>query len=872
MNIIKSKIVSVALLCAFSVISSSLFALVKSPPEKAILPNGLRVIAVEDKSLPVVAAGIVFDTRVFYRNNRNSGLGRVYRSLLDSSGLKNESRFDFNARLEQVGIITEFGGGQDMFYSACNGNAEHLNVILESLLNLGFNLKPTAEDFARAKSEAVRYSVSTKKYPRSTGFMERMIWKDIYPDGAAECNSPISEQMLEKIQFEDLDAFTSSVFVPNNAVLVVVGDISASDVFKTSMKLFGELQAVTVDASIDGDSVKPEPKKSGKIENIEYLDIEETEVLLGFEAPGYNDPEMSSAFLWQAALHDINNSWLEYTVKKDFPELKNLYARYIPGRDNGIFVIGFTTSEADANSSTNFILTALGNLYMAPPKGIELRRIVEMMQLKNLEKRESRLERVYDLGFSEIMGNFRTAEGIAAAYSRVVPDDMQKLARKMFSSDRYSVRIIYPLKYQKAEEIAVKMQVLPNGAKVIVRNFSGSEVVGLTVLFGMDACAGNDENKKLARLVAEMIAGYINDSDNRHLNNQLDEVGASVVAAFGGDSLVLSARTQKQRLPELLDFLKKLILKPDFSEEFFLRSKNKILQRIEEESSNADHIVFNQLLDGMYPGMNFYSADFLKNDLDKITYAQAGKFYREWAVASNMYISAVGNFDSNKALELISRAFADFPQGKIAEATHCPSWVGMPLDKTEVKEVKLPANAEYAHIAAGFRMKQFLKLESHDELRTTFGANSVLSHLLFVSSNALIAQELKKIDAYRGLRGGYNTNQLFSIFSFSAAVPVEKLDEAKRVIENVIKRIPELDISRDNIRSAGQKINSFFNRALEKSDAQSRVFATFLANGLKTDFLEEIIGIYGSVSIDDVKKAARENFNHYFMVIGRPEK
>lgn len=871
MKIIKSDRIYLALIILFSLVTMQLSALVKSPPEKAILPNGLRVIVVEDKSLPVVAAGLIFNAHVFYQNNCNSGLGRIYRSLLDSAGFAAESRFDFNARLEKVGIINEFGGGQEMFYAACNGNADHLKLILESLYNLGFNLKPTAEDFNRAKDDAVRFAASVKKFPRSTGHMERMIWKDIYPDRSVECHAPISEELLAKAQIENLTDFTASIFVPNNAVLVVIGDVVASDVFAAAMKQFGSLQAPVIEAG-EARLASGTPVTSRKTEIIDYLDIEETEVLLGFEAPGYTSPDMPAAFLWQAALHDINNAWLELSVQKDFPELKNVYARYVPGREQGVFLIGFTSRDTNVNRPINSILTSLGNLYMTPPNGNEMRRITEMMQLKNLESRESRLERVFDLGFAELMGNFRIAEGIDAAYSRVTPTDLQRVAHQMFSSDRYSVRIIYPIKSQKAEEVPVKLANLANGSKIIVRSFPGSEVVGLTLLFGVDACATNENDRRMTRLVAEMIASFLNDNENRRLNNRLDDIGARVEAVFNNESLIISARTRKQKLPELLDFIKNTIVKPDFSEKIFKATRRKVLDRMDEEVTQPQTTVVNSLVEGLYPGMNLVFKNISHSDFENITYDQVSKFYREWAVASNLCISAVGNFDSDKTLELISSVFADFPTGKGIATSQCPAWVGSPLDKTEVREVQLPASSEHAYVAVGFRMKQFLSVNSQDELRSSFGANSVFSHLLFSSSNAIIAQELKKINAFHGLSGSYRTNKMFSVFSFYAAVPADKLDEARKTIENIVNRIPQMEVSAEDIQAAGQKMRSYFNRALERSDAQSAILASFLWNGLKADFLEEILSLYGSVTTEHVKKAARDNFNRYLMIIGRPQK
>lgn len=870
MKIINRKLSSLFLIGAFVLVNLNLMALVKSPPEKAILPNGLKVIVVEDKSLPVVAAGLIFNAAPYYLNNCNSGIGNIYKSLIESADFKNETRFDFNARLEKVGILSEFGGSQEMLYAACNGNKENLDLILESLFNLSFNLKPSVEVFDKAKDSALRHLKTSQKFPQSSGLMEKMIWKDLYPDLANDCHGPINQEMLEKAQLGHVDAFVASVLVPNNAVLVIIGDVSASDVFAASMKRFGELQAAAV--SVDEAPKVEAPAKSRKSENIDYFDIEETEVLLGFEAPGYTDPEMAAAFLWQAALHDINNSWLEYVVHKDFPELKNLFARYIPGRERGIFLIGFSSKEADANRPINSILNSLANLANDPPKGNELQRLVDRMQLKNLEKRESRLERVFDLGRAEIMGNYRIAEGSSAAFSRVVPEDMKKLASRMFASDRYSVRIVYPIKTQKAEETNVRLKTLDNGARLIVRNFPGSEVVGLTVTFGVDSCAPDIETQRMTRMVAEMVCAFINDNENRRLSNRLDDIGARMEANFTNESLLLIARTQKQKLPELLSFLKELLQKPEFSEKFFNNGKKKLLEKLEDDKANPLIILTAEIAAGLFPGLNYYSPRLERSDVDKITYAQVEKFYREWAVASNLCVSAVGNFDAEKTLSLLDKTFADMPKGKAVNVSQCPDWVSTPLAKTEVKEVKLPASSEHAYIAVSFRMKQFLHLAIQEDLRSNFGANSVIAHILFGSSNALIAQELKKIDANRGLWGGYRTNQQFSVFSIYAAVPVEKVDEAKQAIEKVVSQIPALNVSQDDIVASGKKLKSFFNRALERSDAQSAVLASYLQNGLKEDFLEEMLSIYSAVTVEDVKKGAREQFNNYLMLIARPEK
>ncbi len=869
MKLINKRKTGLFLVCAFVLINFSVQALVKSPPEKAILPNGLKVIVVEDKSLPVVAAGLIINHAPHVFEHGNDGMGSIYQSLMGTADFKDESRFDFNAALEKVGISTTFAGGRRMLYVACNGNNDNLDVILKSLYKLSFELKPSVENFDQAKDAALRQLKTARKYPRTSGYMEQLAWNDLYPDHAHHGHGPIDQEKLEKLQFENVVEFADKVLRPNNAVLVIIGDVNASDVFKASMHQFGELKAAEID--LDKKIVEEKSTQSRKIENIDFYDIDETEVVIAFEAPGYNEPEMAAAYLWQAALYDINNSWLEYTIKKDFPELKNLFARYIYGRNRGIFVIGFTSKEADVNRPVNYLLNAVANIANDPPKNNELRRLVDMIQLKNLELRESRLDRAFELGMAEMMGNFRLAEGISAALSRVVPDDMKHLAEKMFSSDRYSVRIIYPIKTQKAEETNVRLKTLDNGARLIVRNFPGSEIVGLTITFGVDSCTPDRETQKMTRLVSEMVSAFINDSENRKLSSRLDDIGAKLEASFNTESLVLMGRTQKHKLPELLEFIRQLMNKPEFSEKFFRSAKSILIDKIEQEKADPIMVLTSEMAAGLFPGLNYFAPELTKEDVENVKFADIESFYRNWAVGSNLCVSAVGNFDADKTLQMLSQTFAGISKGNARTVSQCPDWVSQPLEKIEVKEVKLPASSEHAFIALGFRMKQFLKLNSQEELRENFGANSVMAHLLYSSSNALIPEELKKIDAYRGVWGTYRTSHQFSVFSIYAAVPVEKINEARTAIERVIAQIPALNISQDDIIASGKKLKSFFNRALERSDAQSAVLASFMQNGLKEDFIEEILGIYNSVNVNDVKKGSREHFNNYLMLIARPE-
>jgi predicted Zn-dependent peptidase len=273
----------------------------------------------------------------------------------------------------------------------------------------------------------------------------------------------------------------------------------------------------------------------------------------------------------------------------------------------------------------------------------------------------------------------------------------------------------------------------------------------------------------------------------------------------------------------------------------------------------------------MFPGLNFAKLydPIDEKAMQKLKFEDMRDFFSKWAVAPNVQIAVVGNFSVEKIAKVVVDEFADYSKGdgSLATSTVCPDWVNNPLEKTIVDEIKLPETSEKSIILVAYRMKKFIDLKNRDELRQNYGANSVLGHMLFYSRNSILATELKKNGIPGQLGGMYRTTRDFSVFSFFVVVPTEKIKESVEIVKNVVKEIPAMQVSKSDILASGKWTKAFFNRYLEGSDAQAGLMVSYLGYGLSQNFLSELLGIYESVTIEDVKKAAKENFKHYLMLI-----
>jgi predicted Zn-dependent peptidase len=864
---IKSYIVSF-LFCAL--IATASFALIKSPPEKAILPNGMRIIAVEDKSLPIVSAGLLFQFQSIGEKFDNSGIGDIAVKLIRDADTEDRSRFEINQHTEKLGLMPQYGSNLPVFFMGCQGPAENLSHIFTLFKDVGFKLKPTKDDFRQAKEHA-RSRLSTRKaFPLQTGYLEDQLWQDVYGLKGCGAGRFYTQENLSKLEFEDYKTFSRKLFVPNNAVLVVVGNINASDIFRESMKFFGQFKA----------SLKQENKVVSKKEAEtnkekvakEYLKIKKTQVVIGFEAPSMTSNDFPAAMLWQAALSDINDSWLHFKFGKEFPELSDLTAKYMPLKNNGLFVIRFSSSHPDVDRPIASLLSSLGSLDMSAPKGRELAKLVNIKQLEYLEKREVRLDRAFMLGVSELTKSYKLLDSITNALQRVEADDMKRTARKIFGSNKYSVRIAYPLKYQKPSDKNVAYEELDNGLKIIANNYPGSEIAGISLRFGIDSCSKAKNSKTISRMLSEFFQIHIN--ENEKISSKLDQIGAKLDAKIEDDSLIVIGKTQKKDLPELIRFIKQLIFnkeKKNKDKRDLRKVKERLIKRNNDRKGNIHYILYDEVVKRLFPGLEAISFQLDEEKIQKVTYQEVVNYHKNWAVASNMQCAVVGNFDPEQITKLIADEFKDLPRGNPQELSECPAWLNSPLKKTIEEEVSLPCGIDHATIVVAYRMKTMLNLKNKKDLIEHFGVNSVLAHVLFSSRNSIIARELDKINANLGVGGSFKSGASSAVFNFYASVPLDKVDQAKQVIKNVLASIPDLNVSQNDILSSGKIVKTIFNMVLQKSDYQAATMVQFLGYGLDHNYISELMSVYDQVTIEDVKKGARENFKNYLMLIAKPK-
>lgn len=207
-------------------------------PFETTLPNGLKVVIFEDSRLPLVSFRLAFPLGDVYDPADGIGLTSAVTSMLDE-GTENRTSKQFADEVERLGANVSANSTSDNTIIAASALSLYSTDILELLADIVLN--PTFPE-----SELNLYKQNTiegLKFQRSqAGFLAdeqtARILYDSHPYGIV---SPTAAD-IEKLTSEKLAAHHKKMFTPNNATLIVVGNLEKENLLKEIEETFGNWQ------------------------------------------------------------------------------------------------------------------------------------------------------------------------------------------------------------------------------------------------------------------------------------------------------------------------------------------------------------------------------------------------------------------------------------------------------------------------------------------------------------------------------------------------------------------------------------------------------------------------------------------------------
>jgi zinc protease len=224
------------------------------PYEVRTLANGLRVIVVSHHEQPAVSVRLIVRAGAAQDPRGKAGLATLAASLLDQ-GTATRSAADIADTIDYVGGALGTGSGTDLSFVNVLVLKDSFELAMDLAADIVRNPAFEAAEIERQRQQmlsALQVNHQDPEYLAGV-VIDRLVY-GFHPYGVPSAGTPESVAGLSR---EDLVAFHGTWFAPNNALLAIVGDLTAEEAFKGAERAFGAWRRAEVPAAVFGEPPDP---------------------------------------------------------------------------------------------------------------------------------------------------------------------------------------------------------------------------------------------------------------------------------------------------------------------------------------------------------------------------------------------------------------------------------------------------------------------------------------------------------------------------------------------------------------------------------------------------------------------------------------
>ena len=408
-------------------------------PVEQTLSNGLRVIVVERRESPLVSAQLIIKNGGEVDPPELAGLADMTANLL-TKGTQTRDATQIAQQIESLGATLEAGARWDSSFANLSVMSSKVSPAMEILADVVRRPTFKSEEVERLRQQSLDAVTLAMGDP---GAIARLVAARVV-FGDSPYGHPISgtTESLTRITAADIAKMHSRYYRPDNAILIIGGDIGAKDGFALATKYFGDWPKPTTPLPVLSAAMETAPSKTGRVVVIDKPDAGQAAVYLA--RPGINrkDPNYFPGIVANSVLNGYSGRLnQEIRIKRglSYGAGSSLDAR----RDVGPFLASAQTKNESGAQVADLLLGEIGRLSSAPPADVELtpRKAVLIGGFsRNLETASGLVGQVGALAFhglslDEINRYINDVQAISSA-------DVQKFASKTLDAKTSNIIIV----------------------------------------------------------------------------------------------------------------------------------------------------------------------------------------------------------------------------------------------------------------------------------------------------------------------------------------------------------------------------------------------------------------------------------------------
>ena len=654
------------------------------------LDNGLRLIIHEDHKAPIVAVNIWYHVGSKNEVKGKTGFAHLFEHLM-FNGSENYND-EFFKPFERVGATSMNG---TTYFDRTNYFENVPNTALDMALwmesdRMGHMLGAITQE----RLDEQRGVVQNEKRQGDNqpyGMVQYHLLEGIFPEDHPYSWSTIgSMEDLDSASLEDVHKWFKKYYGPNNAVIVIAGDVQSDQVFEKVKKYFGDIKPSAPVDKMKEWTVRLDTDKREIIRD----DVPQIKIHKAWGGPSFRNLDSDILQLADLILTSGKTSRLYNRLVYKDQIATDVDSYQFSGDIGGFYYIEASVQpNGDHELVKKAINEELERFLKDGPSKSEMRRA--KMKLRSSFLRG--LEKVGGFGGkSDILAQNAVYTGDPGYYKKSLEmienasrEDIMSVANEWLSRGTYNLEVHPTEKLVSNEEgvdrssvpvtetfpeskfIKFQKETLSNGLNLVVAKQENIPIVSFNLLLDAGYAADQYSAPGTSSMVMSMLDEGTEKMDALEISDRASEIGAIISSGAGIDTSSVSMNALRENLDDSLKLYSEIILEPSFPDRELERIRNQKLAQIQQEKNQPFGIALRVLPELLYGESHAYSLPLTGSGTEEsvmqIDRQSLINYHNEWFKPNNATMIIVGDVEMDQMKPMLEKHFKNWKSGIVPE-------------------------------------------------------------------------------------------------------------------------------------------------------------------------------------------------------------
>lgn len=858
------------------------------------LSNGLQVVVLEDHSCPVVAVQVWYHVGSKNEDPQRQGFAHMFEHMM----FRGTDRLGPKAHMD---LLRQIGGDCNAYTSF--DQTVYVQKVPSNQLELTLWLEAERMAFLKVDDESFYTERAVVEEERRLGLnrpygtvLERVL-PTVFRDSTYRWATIGQIPHLRKATIDELMRFWETYYVPNNATLVVVGDVKADEVLNLAEKYFA-----WIPRGEDPPRPQPEPDQNEPRE-ITISEPKGPLTLTGivYRAAPMTSPDDAAIDVLGTILGGGESSRLHKELVKDKEISIGAFSAPLGLEQAGVIGVGAAVKPfGDKDAVLKSLREQVEKIKSVPITAEELAKAKQQLLKSQVTSAMTVESKAHLLGtYATLYRDLPRVNRRADEIEAVTIEDVQRVANQYLTENRSTTVVVEPsfgemlksLIKGKDDEgaapttkptenrvaqrqgpkshairptdfpaapplhallsefpnVAREEKTLDNGLKVVVVPNTELPLVSMTLGIKFGAWTDDPQRPGAASMAAGMITQGTENYTSDDLAKELESSAISLGGAVSLDSGTVGASCMKDQIDRAMRLLAEVVRRPTFPEKDFKRSKEQLVSSLSVSSATPSYLADREMrlrVWGDHPYARAASGEV--GDVRKLKPDDLKQWWKTYARPDTCVLYIAGDVTPQQGFELAARYLGDWKADGAAPSPAAPQ--APERRPTSIFLVNKPGTVQ-----SEIRVAQVgITRENPD-----YQPARVLSQIFGGSFGSRLNESLRvKQGLTYAAGGGFSAQKFAGSFQVSTFSKTDSTADAVRATMKEVQNLQSQPATAEELKlSKGFIVGSF---AGDRETPQATINDLWLIEscGLPSDYLQRALAGVSQSDVEDVSRVA----------------